>query len=293
MLKQEIKNAAESILQSRLNPDLHITHTHVIGGGSINAAWKIDTNQETTFFLKHNHRTKFPGMFEKEEQGLKLMRETNTIHIPEVIGVGNTQEDAFILMEYISTSKKTSYFWSHFAKNLAKMHQNSDDQYGLDHDNYMGSLQQHNKRHTLWYDFFILERLEPQLHLARNKGLMNHGHVQQFEQLYKELQNLIPQEKPALVHGDLYSGNFVVNQYGEASILDPAVAYNHREVDIAMSTLFGKFDAEFYQTYQQYYPMEKGWEDRLDIYNLYPLLIHVNLFGMGYLSSVERIIKDF
>lgn len=292
MLPKSIKSEAENLLDKYYNEPVTIEKTVSVGGGSINDAWRLETNVDSVF-LKYNSDDSFPGMFEKEAKGLQLMRNTKTVYVPEVIGTGKTDNYAFIMMEFIHPGSKRTDFWSDFAAKLAHMHQNSNDKFGLDHDNYMGSLQQYNRFHENWYDFFILERLEPQLKLARNKGKMNKGHVENFEQLYKELINIVPEEKPALVHGDLYSGNYVITDNGTASILDPAVAYNHREVDIAMSTLFGMFDDEFYNTYNQHFPMEKGWQQRLDIYNLYPLLIHVNLFGMGYLSSVERIIKDF
>ncbi len=292
MLPVNIKNEAEKILASHFNTNVKIEKSISVGGGSINNALRLETNIESVF-LKYNSAGRYPGMFEKEAKGLKLMRETRSVYVPEVIGTGSAGDHAFIIMEFIHPGSKRHEFWQDFARKLAMMHKNSNKQFGLDHDNYMGSLQQYNRYHESWYDFFILERLEPQLRLARNDGYMNKTHVEKFEQLYKELKNLIPGEKPALVHGDLYSGNFVVTDNGTACILDPAVAYNHREVDIAMSTLFGVFGQEFYDAYDQEFPMEKGWEQRLDIYNLYPLLIHVNLFGMGYLSSVERIIRNF
>lgn len=292
MLPKSIKDEAENLLKKHYNEPVKIEKNISVGGGSINDAWRLETNVDS-IFLKYNSDASYPGMFEKEAQGLQLMRNTKSVYVPEIIGTGNANGYAFILMEFIHPGSKRTDFWSDFAVKLAKMHQNTNEQFGLDHDNYMGSLQQFNRFHENWYDFFILERLEPQLKLARNDGIMNKGHVEQFKQLYKELINIVPEEKPALVHGDLYSGNYVITDNGTASILDPAVAYNHREVDIAMSTLFGMFDDEFYNTYNQHFPMEKGWQQRLDIYNLYPLLIHVNLFGMGYLSSVERIIKDF
>lgn len=292
MLSEHIRQEAKQLLDNHYKQAVNIENSQPVGGGSINEAWKLKTSQGD-IFLKHNSAGKYPGMFEREANGLQLMRDSKSIPVPEVIGTGQAQDDAFIVMEFLNPAKRKNGFWKEFAENLAGMHKTTNDEFGLDHDNYMGSLQQYNKFHELWYDFFILERLEPQLRLARNEGKMNKNHVIKFEQLYKELQSIVPEEKPALVHGDLYSGNFVVNKAGQAAILDPAVAFNHREVDIAMSTLFGVFDQQFYEAYHQHFPMEKGWQDRLDIYNLYPLLIHVNLFGMGYLSSVERIIRSF
>lgn len=292
MLHKSIKEEAEKILSKYYNEPITINKTTSISGGSINDACRLETSDEP-FFIKYNKSYLYPAMFEKEAKGLQILRDTRTVYVPEIIGTGQAENFSFIVMEYIEPGSRRNDFWSDFASKLAQMHQNTNSQFGLDHDNYMGSLQQYNKFHENFYDFFILERLEPQLRLARDKGKLNEGHVEKFEQLYKELKNIIPEEKPALVHGDLYSGNYVVSDNGTATILDPAIAYSHREVDIAMSNLFGVFDQEFYDTYNNHFPMEKGWEERIEIFNLYPLLIHVNLFGIAYLSSVERIIKDF
>ncbi|MFO8055519.1 MAG: fructosamine kinase family protein [Bacteroidales bacterium] len=292
MLPKTIRQEAEKILERHYNEPVTIEKAIPVGGGSINSAYRIETPLDS-HFLKYNSAERFPGMFEKEAKGLQLMRATRTVYVPELIATGKAGSYAFILMEFLHPGSRRPDFWADFGKKLAGMHQTTNTQFGLDHDNYMGSLQQYNNYHKTWYDFFILERLQPQLHLACEKGYMNKGHVEKFQQLYKELINIIPEEQPALVHGDLYSGNYVVTENGTASIVDPAVAFNHREVDIAMSTMFGVFDNDFYDSYNQHFPMEKGWEERLNIYNLYPLLIHVNLFGMGYLASVERIIRMF
>ncbi|MFW6019026.1 MAG: fructosamine kinase family protein [Bacteroidales bacterium] len=292
MLHKSIRKEAENILKTYFNEPITINKATSVSGGSINDSWRLETNDET-FFLKSNKSDRYPGMFEKEAKGLQILRDTRTVYIPEIIGTGKAEHYSFIVMEYIHPGSRRNDFWSDFAYKLAQMHQNTNDQFGLDHDNYMGSLPQYNKYHENFYDFFILERLEPQLRLAHDNEKMNQGHVQKFEQLYKELKNIIPEEKPALVHGDFYNGNLIISENGTATIVDPAIAYSHREVDIAMSTLFGDFDQEFYNSYNAHLPLENGWEERIPIFNLYLLLIHVNLFGIAYLSSVERIIKDF
>ena len=157
----------------------------------------------------------------------------------------------------------------------------------------MGSLPQANTFHSDWSSFFIEERLEPQLVAARDSGYFSSHDDERFQRLFKSFPSICPAEKPSLVHGDLWSGNYIVSDEGRACLIDPAVYYGHREVDIAMTTLFGGFDPEFYSSYDEAFPMEKGWEDRLEIYNLYPLLVHLNLFGAGYLGSIERIIRRF
>ena len=180
-----------------------------------------------------------------------------------------------------------------FGHSLAALHRHSSGFYGLDHGNYMGSLTQTNTKHPDWSSFFIEERLERQLIRAKNSGYFSTEDVVRFQRLFSQFKTLCPAEKPSLVHGDLWGGNYLVSGQGRACLIDPAVYYGHREVDIAMSTLFGGFDPEFYSSYNEVFPMEKGWRERLDIYNLYPLLVHLNLFGSGYLGSIERIIRKF
>lgn len=272
------------------NPQIYSAHP--VSGGSINDAWCLKTN-DGEFFLKHNRADLYPGMFEKEARGLKLLAAPEVIDVPDVLLWGEAANEAFLLLEYIETGTTKRDFWEDFARRLAALHQNKSELFGLDHDNYMGSLYQHNDQHESWPEFFIKERLERQLKLARDEGKVGGQEVSGFERLYKKLGELIPPTQPSLIHGDLWSGNFMINAEGRACLIDPAVYFGHPETDLAMSTLFGGFSGQFYDAYLQFNPLEKGWRERLDIYNLYPLMVHVNLFGSGYLGSVQRILKKF
>jgi fructosamine-3-kinase len=191
---------------------------------------------------------------------------------------------SFILMEFISSSEPSCRFFGDFGQRLARLHRNQIELYGLDYNNYMGSLHQNNCFHSGWVDFFIEERLDKQVQLAVNKGLLAETAMKQFDRFYTRLDELLVEEPPCLVHGDLWCGNFIVSEKGEACLIDPAVYYGNREVDLAMSTLFGGFSPDFYNAYNEEYPLIPGWKDRLELYNLYPLLIHLNLFGSGYLG---------
>jgi fructosamine-3-kinase len=155
----------------------------------------------------------------------------------------------------------------------------------------MGSLSQGNTKHGTWNSFFREERLKKQVSLAGS--YFSTSDFAAFERLYIRLDKLIPVELPAMLHGDLWGGNYMVGKDGKPVLIDPAVYYGHREVDIAMTTLFGGFDEHFYMAYQEEYPLEKGWKERLDIFRLYPLLIHLNLFGSGYLGSIVNTIRRF
>ena len=292
MLPDVILNAVIQYFNDAGEGELKVFSARPVSGGSINDAFRISTDKGS-FFVKFNDASRYPGMFEKEAHGLQLLRESQTFKIPEVISYQDCGRFSFLLLEYIESADNSVSFWEEFGKNLAQLHSHKHDHFGLDSDNYMGSLQQHNNFHNIWSEFFIVERLEVQMKLARESGAIGRGDISGFERLFKRLEEIFPPAKPSLIHGDLWSGNFMTNDAGYASLIDPAVYYGHPEVDIAMSTLFGGFSQKFYEAYNVHNPLEKGWESRMDIYNLYPLMVHVNLFGGGYLGSVRQIIRRF
>ncbi len=261
-----------------------------VGGGSINDAWRIDTN-EGRYFLKTNSADRFPSMFEAEADGLERLRAANALPIPNVLGYGEDHDTSWLLLEWLESSPPGPGHWSEFGQKLADQHSRSAANFGLERDNYIGSLLQRNKQDSDWSRFFIQQRLEPLIIMARDNGRIGAGAAFRFERFFTKLDELFPKETPALLHGDLWSGNFVIASIGRSWLIDPAVYYGHREMDIAMTRLFGGFDPDFYTGYQAAYPLEKGWEERVDICNLYPLLVHVNLFGGGYVERVEEILQ--
>jgi len=291
MISLEVRSALENYWKENKWPSI-ILNIKALSGGSINQAFYIETESKK-YFLKYHISKAHPGMFSSELKGLKLIAKTHTIRIPQTFLSFENDQYSGILLEYIDQGEYTSDFWRNFALKLSEMHRASSRSFGLDFSNYMGSIQQSNKSHKCFVDFFIEERLEPQMRMARNQGLLSPKHIKQCEKLYGELNSIFPNERPSLVHGDLWSGNFICDKMGQAVIIDPAVYYGHRELDIAMTTMFGGFHPDFYQYYQQFYPMEKGWKDRLPVYNLYPILIHINLFGSSYIPSFERVISIF
>lgn len=292
MIPETIRTCIEARLTQDKGRPVAINSTASIGGGCINNASEIVTTSGR-YFLKYNLASEYPDMFEKEALGLNLLASADSFRIPEVVFHSTAGEHAFLLLEMIESVSRQPDFWTDFGSSLAALHGHSAGMFGLDYDNYMGSLRQSNRFHSNWYDFFIVERLEPQLKLARDEGQISTSTIKSFENLYRKLPSLVPEEKPAMIHGDLWNGNFMVSEKGKACLIDPAAYYGHRESDIAMTKLFGGFPEEFYSAYNSAWPLEKGWQQRVDILNLYPLLIHVNLFGGSYLWDVQNIIRHF
>ncbi len=272
--------------------DFHIKSVNRAGGGDINEAAILETN-EGHYFVKWNNSTQYPKMFEKEALGLELLKKADEIMIPKPLYHAEIQGVGFLLMDAIESAKPSLNFWFNFGNQLAELHKHTNDSFGLESDNYIGSLIQQNTLTTDWTEFYVTQRLEPQLRMALDKGKANPSLSRRFDILFSKLDHLFPKEAPALLHGDLWSGNFMVSERGEAVIIDPAVYYGHREMDLAMTKLFGGFEEEFYAAYHNNRPLESGWQERTDLCNLYPLMVHVNLFGGSYLRQVMEILDRF
>ena len=232
-------------------------------------------------------------MFEAESKGLNLLREQNSVRIPEVIGFCESGTHQFLLLEFIEGKSRQKSYWQQLGHTLASLHRCTSELAGLGHDNYIGSLTQFNHQHTSWLTFFIEQRLNVQLKLAIDSGIMDSDWSKQFESIYAKLPTLLPEEKSSLLHGDLWSGNLITDENGAPCLIDPAVYFGNREADLAMTKLFGGFDDEFYISYDETLPLLPEYNKRFDLYNLYPLLVHVNLFGGSYKSAVATTLKAF
>ena len=283
MIPSEIKRRIITQLGNALNTTITVNGESSIVGGCINNAIKINTDKGL-FFVKWNTNAK-ANMFQTEYNGLKVLKDTNTIRIPNVLCF----DDDFLILEFIPPSNPNNAFWEVFGQKLALMHKQTHSKFGLDFDNYIGSLYQDNTQNKNWTEFFIQNRLQAQLSIGNFSGTL----LSDFDKLFQKLPNLFPNEKPALLHGDLWNGNFLAKNGDTPMLIDPAIYYGNREIDIAMSNLFGGFNSDFYFAYNESHPLENGWEERIQICNLYPLLVHVNLFGGAYINQVKNILSYY
>ena len=231
-------------------------------------------------------------MFEKEALGLVLLSNTNTLKVPRVIGSGLLEGSAFIVLEYLEQAPAGKTYWRQLGAGLAELHKKTSSHFGLEHDNYIGSLIQQNKPTGTWHHFLIESRLNAQLNMAINNGLLDSSFVPDFEKFLSRISAILPEAQPSLLHGDLWNGNVMPSSSG-AAVFDPAVYYGAREMDIAMTTLFGGFDEAFYVAYNDVNPLPEAYDELEEVYQLYPLMVHLNLFGRSYLEAVKRIVRRF
>lgn len=232
-------------------------------------------------------------MFLKEASGLLELRQAKGVKIPEVYATGKFEIFQYLIMEFLKTGSPRPSFWKNFAEGLAIIHQVTKAYYGLKEDNYIGILKQQNTPHNTWAAFYAENRIMPLIIAAENTHKLSRVERIAAEKLCKRLPNYIPDSGPSLLHGDLWAGNFLVTKEGLPAIYDPAPYYGNREMDIAMSLLFGGFDKQFYSLYEEIFPMEKNFRQRIRLYQLYPLLVHLNLFGSGYFMQVKEILEAY
>jgi len=263
-----------------------------IPGGDINQAWRVVTN-EGIYFLKENRHPPVSEFLAIEKQGLEILEKTGTIKIPKTFEAGNLNGTAYLIMEYLPTMRPNKLGWERMGQQLAALHRTTQEHFGLDHNNFIGSLPQSNNAHSTWVEFYVNERLEPQIKMAADRRLLNANDLKRFDKLYQEIPAICPEEPPSLTHGDLWSGNFLITQNQTPVLVDPAISYAHREMDLAMSHLFGGFDQDFYHAYEATFRTADGFLDRIEIYQLYYLLVHLNLFGKGYVGKVRHVTRQF
>ncbi|MGQ0827781.1 MAG: fructosamine kinase family protein [Bacteroidota bacterium] len=271
---------------------LSITRYEPVHGGDINRAWCLYSGDKK-YFLKVNDAAVYPGLFEKEAKGLRSLRDNCSLIIPDVIKTSVVEKQQYLLLEWIDKSGIQLGFMKNFGSELARLHQKEQKYFGWKEDNYIGTLPQKNTLHSEWHSFYTECRIMPLVKKLHDSGIFSKQDIESAEKVCNKLEQLFPKEKSSLLHGDLWSGNFMISSNGNAAVYDPAVYYGHREMDLGMTLLFGGFDKKFYEGYNEVYPLEKNWQHRVPLTQLYPLLVHAVLFGGHYIQSVKNNFTKF
>ena len=278
-----------------------ITETDRLSGGDINKAYGLTLNTGAHIFMKANSKAN-ADFFTAEAAGLSAIEATGVIKTPEILCTGTDDgEDvgySFLLLKFIKSAKPRTDYWETFARDLAALHKADtkifeiSGKFGFFQNNFIGARAQNNTPSDSWISFFRDNRLAPQFKDAdsyftaedRTKITKLLDHLEEF---------LIEPNQPSLLHGDLWSGNVMCGPEGKAMLIDPAAYIGHAEADLAMTELFGGFPEKFYDAYREANPLEPGYENRRDLYNLYQLLNHLNLFGPTYLGPVLSIVDEY
>lgn len=268
-----------------------LTAVDSVSGGDINRAWRLQ-GESSCFFVKLN-KPALVAMFAAEFAGLQALANTHTLRVPKPLVFGQTDTQAFIVMEWLDFGGGSKQSQRLLGQQLAQMHQQLQPYYGWEMANTIGSTQQLNTPSEDWLSFWRTQRLQLQLQLAAKQGYR--GNLQSLgERLCQSMAAFFSayQPQPSLLHGDLWGGNAAVDQQGNPVLFDPACYYGDREADLAMTELFGGFSRDFYAAYQEVWPLDAGYKTRKQFYNLYHILNHLNLFGGGYLQQAENMLRN-
>jgi protein-ribulosamine 3-kinase len=260
-----------------------------VAGGSINHCYRWPAGGGS-LFVKVAARESLAA-FEAEAAGLAALEHTRALRVPRVLAVGDTADSAFLALEWLESRPADANAERRLGAGLAALHAQTAPRFGWQRDNTIGRTPQRNDWSDDWTEFFREHRLRPQLLLAAHNGLAER-HAERGERLLESLPVLLAGHRPAasLLHGDLWGGNWLTDSDGEPVIFDPAVYYGDREADVAMTRLFGGFGAAFYRSYETLTPLTAGAALRAELYNLYHVLNHANLFGGGYMRQAAAMI---
>lgn len=294
-----IYNSIEEGTAELFGSDVAIESMLPVHGGDINESRLLRLSNGRYVFAKLN-TLKHADFFAAEEAGINAIASTGAIETPRLLfrGADEKKGISFLVMEQVESSAEAEDFWEEFGRNLAYMHKadtakfTQGGSYGFDSDNYIGATEQINSVRDSWIDFFRECRLEPQI--KRADSWFDDGIRRMLLRFLDKLPELLVEpNKPSLLHGDLWSGNFMVGSRGQAVLIDPAVFVGHYEADLAMTELFGGFSGRFYKAYSEINPICSDYKDRRDVYNIYHMLNHLNLFGGMYLREVMRIAGEY
>ncbi len=262
-----------------------------VSGGDINEAFFVETS-ENQYFIK-TRKNAPDNFFTLEALGLDTIRKTDTIAVPEVFVVKDARKGGFLVLEWIE-GRRTGRTGELLGRQLAEMHRCTGPGFGFERDNFIGLLPQKNGYYDSWIDYYRECRILPQVKMAEQKGLMDIGLLRDTDYVLEHLDKWLPDDyPPSLLHGDLWGGNWMAGKNGQPYLIDPAVLYGHNEFELAFTELFGGFPREFYRAYREIMPVSDTYEERKPLYQLFYLLVHLNLFGRSYYPSVHQIISRY
>ena len=281
-----------------------------VGGGDSSDAWRVELDDDTVVFAKTEGEA-IPGLFASEADGLRRLADSGAVRVPGVLAVADDEtgpddgpDDGpeppvspmrFIVLAWIEPGRPDGDHDDELGRSLATLHRTTAPRFGLDHDNHLGRRAQDNTWCDTWAELYGHHRLAPITRMAADAGVLSDDTVARIDRLIRRLPELVgPPEPPALVHGDLWAGNALVDSDGRPWLIDPAVSYSHREIDLAMMRLFGGFGPDVFAAYAEVFPLADGWADRVELHQLYYLLLHtMHPFPASYLGAVDHIVRRY
>ena len=292
-----VSGSLKEAVRRAFGEGVSVRRSTIVAGGDINRACTLELSDGRSVFMKRNDRRNL-GFFQAEAVGLAALRSTGAVRTPEVLGVGTDGSDAFLLLEQIEAGPRSRTSSAELGLALARMHLADagrfvkDGGFGFPEDNYIGASVQINTPRETWVEFFLRCRLQPQF--ERALPFFGREERKQIDRFLDRVDRFLNEpERPSLLHGDLWAGNYMIDRKGHPWLIDPAVYVGHAEADLAMTELFGGFDHAFYAAYRSEAAIAPEYKDRRDLYNLYHLLNHLNLFGAGYLSAVRAVLDRY
>lgn len=287
---EKVRKAVARLIEEVTGEPFSVVRERRVSGGCIHESFWIEDGQGRSFFLKVNDRSR-SRLFETERGSLEALQQTRAIRVPRPVALGISGNRAFFVMEAIALQSRGDP--ARMGRELAALHRHRPENgsFGWEEDNFIGATVQENGWRSTWVDFFGEKRLIPQFRLARAAGRRFRGESRLLDGLERWIGYHDP--APSLLHGDLWGGNAAFDESGRPVLFDPACYYGDRETDLAFSRMFGGFALEFYEAYAEAWPIPDGEQERREIYNLYHLLNHYNLFGEGYGDSAQRVMDRF
>lgn len=284
-----VKRAIESWFTERQIVD-QVVRIEPLSGGCINEVFLVKTNT-SCWVVKRNISLRYPEMLEKEDRALTYLARVLGDNIPRNHGFVYLENYTYLIMYFISSENRSDVNPQLLAQSISKMHAHTSESFGWEEDNYIGTLPQRNLKTDSFGLFFIEQRIRPLMKMAF-RYWTNADQIQ-FESIANRIENLLPHQTPGLIHGDLWSGNLIWNENGKPFFIDPAIYFGVAEQDLSMMSLFGGIPETFFLEYENMNFQVKGWRERKNLYNLYPLLVHLNLFGSGYLRDVRMVLREY